>query len=101
MSAEGTAVLGAPMLTPDQVAEHLAVTRDVVYDLVQQGRLVGVRLNPVTDSAGRRRGTLRFRPADVEAFIESGTTELRGPRLVDELPRRKNVARRRAPRRSA
>jgi transposase len=94
-------VLGAPMLTPEQVAEHLAVSRDVVYDLVQQGRLVGVRLNPMVDSRGRQRGTVRFRLEDVQAFIESGTTELRGPRLVDELPRRKNVARRSAPRRTA
>jgi excisionase family DNA binding protein len=78
MIAEGA--LGEPLLTPEQVAEHLAVSKDVVYDLVQQGRLQGVRLNA---------RTLRFTAEQVAGYIAERTTELREPRLSDQLtPRR-------------
>ncbi|MCU1590068.1 MAG: hypothetical protein JWP11_1324 [Frankiales bacterium] len=68
--------LGQALLTPDAVAEHLAVTKEVVYDLVQAGKLRGIRW-------GSR--TLRFDAADVAAFVEASRTELRQPLIRDGL----------------
>lgn len=74
------AVLGEPLLTPDQVAEHLSVSRDVVYDLVQQGRLACVRVNT---------RTVRFTSEQVRGYVEARTSEARPTRLADDLaPRR-------------
>ena len=83
-------VLGAPLLTPEQVAEHLAITKEVLYDHVQAGRIRAVRLST------RR---LRFTVEDVEHFITSSTTQLRAPRAIDglaKLPRAKSPGARRS-----
>jgi excisionase family DNA binding protein len=48
------------LLTPDQVAESLAVCRDTIYGMVRDGRLPAVEL--------KRR--LRFRPEDVERALQ-------------------------------
>jgi excisionase family DNA binding protein len=51
--------LGDPLLTVDEVAAHLKVSRRWVYDLVQRGGVPAVRV-------GRY---LRFRPADVRGLL--------------------------------
>lgn len=56
------AVNGADkLLTVDDVCEYLVVSKDFIYDEVQQGRL----------RASRIARQLRFRPADVDAFVEA------------------------------
>ena len=49
------------LLTPDQVAERLGVRRARVLALVRGGAIGVVRLGP---------RTVRFRPSDVEAYID-------------------------------
>jgi excisionase family DNA binding protein len=51
------------LLTVNMVAELLAISRDTVYRLVRQGDLVPCRV-------GER---LRFRPEDVDAYLERGS----------------------------
>jgi len=51
-----------PLLTADQVANLLAITRKRAYELASQGRLPAVRI-------GRQ---VRFRRGDVRALIEGG-----------------------------
>ena len=51
---------GGGLLTVEGVCEYLVVSRDYVYDEVKSGRLVACRI-------ARQ---LRFRPRDVEAFVE-------------------------------
>ncbi len=52
------------LLTPPQLCEFLQIKLDRVYELVWAKRLRAVRV-------GRQ---LRFRPQDVEAFLERSTT---------------------------
>lgn len=52
------------LLTADQVADLLAITRKRAYELASQGRLPAVRL-------GRQ---VRFRRRDVRALIDNGGT---------------------------
>jgi excisionase family DNA binding protein len=52
----------APLLTLDQVATALTVSRAHVYALMRRGKLVGARI-------GER---WRFRPDAVEALIRAG-----------------------------
>jgi excisionase family DNA binding protein len=59
--------LGEPLLTAEQVAEYLQVDRSTVYRLAAApGGLPVVELSP---------RVRRFRPADVEAFLERRTRE--------------------------
>jgi excisionase family DNA binding protein len=56
------AVNGADkLLTVDDLCEYLVVSKDFIYDEVRQGRL----------RAWRIARQLRFRPADVDAFVEA------------------------------
>jgi excisionase family DNA binding protein len=48
-------------LTVDDLCEYLVVSKDFVYDEVRHGRL----------RASRIARQLRFRPADVDAFVEA------------------------------
>ena len=57
----GTTAL-VPLMTVNGVAQALAISRDSVYRLVRSGDLRAVRV-------GER---LRFRPVDVEAYLERG-----------------------------
>lgn len=50
-------------MTPEQVCETLAVTKDWLYDKVAAGVIPGFKLTP--------NGALRFRESAVEAYIES------------------------------
>jgi len=45
----------------DDLCEYLVVSRDFIYDEVRHGRL----------RASRIARQLRFRPADVDAFVEA------------------------------
>jgi excisionase family DNA binding protein len=49
------------MLTVAQVCKVLAVSKQMVYKLVREGKLPAFRI-----------GDFRFLPADVDAFIERG-----------------------------
>ena len=49
------------LLTVDDLCEYLVVSRDFIYDEVRHGRL----------RASRIARQLRFRPADVDAFVEA------------------------------
>jgi excisionase family DNA binding protein len=52
----------APLLTINDVAHQLAISRDSVYRLLRSGTLPALRV-------GER---LRFRPSDIEAYLERG-----------------------------
>lgn len=49
------------LLTVEDLCEYLVVSKDFVYDEVRHGRL----------RASRIARQLRFRPADVDAFVEA------------------------------
>ena len=52
--------------TTRQVAEYLHVSTRQVYELAKRGQLPAVRM----PSARGQTGVLRFRPEDVEAWVE-------------------------------
>jgi excisionase family DNA binding protein len=51
------------LLTVDDLREYLIVSKDFIYDEVRHGRL----------RASRIARQLRFRPIDVDAFVEANT----------------------------
>ncbi len=55
--------MGGTLMTPGQVAEFLNVKHARIYDFVARGELKARRV-------GRQ---LRFRPEDVEQFLERNT----------------------------
>lgn len=57
-----TAIHGEGLLLPDEVAARLRLPRSSIYRLVKLGRLPAVRIEH----------QLRFRPADVEAYLAGG-----------------------------
>ena len=61
-----------PFYTPDELATMLKVTRQAIYNWIQQGRLEAVRI-------GR---TVRIPGAEVERVLREG----RSPRPVDPGP---------------
>lgn len=52
------------MLTVDQAASQLQVSRSLVYSLIEAGKLKCHRI-------GTGRGTIRLSPADIELFLAS------------------------------
>lgn len=64
-----------PLRTIEEAAAILAVSRDTVYKLVESGRLPYVDVssrayvNPHKPTPTGRRPTIRFREADLHAFI--------------------------------
>ena len=54
---------GERLLTVEDLCAYLVVSKDYVYEEVRQGRLRAVRITR----------QLRFKPTDVEAFLESNT----------------------------
>lgn len=62
------------LLKTKDVAEYLAVSEDVVQDLVRQGCLVALDVSPHHGSA-RHRPAWRFRPEDVEKFLLARATQ--------------------------
>lgn len=59
MSAPTSPTLGPPLLSAEQVAEHLVVSVELVYKLRRQGRLPAVRVAALW----------RWRPEVVRAFV--------------------------------
>lgn len=53
-------------LYPEEAAEHLTVSLSTLYRLTREGRLRHIRLD---------RGGLRFRAADLDAYLDSCTRE--------------------------
>lgn len=70
----GTEVVLEPLMTARQVAAYLQTTPRRVVDLWKSDQLKGFWLNP----SGRR--DLRFRPSDVESFLEARSRPI--PRLA-------------------
>lgn len=58
-----------PLLTAKDVAALLNIKKSTLYEAVADGRLPAVHL-----WRGRRRTLLRFRRADIEAFIRERAT---------------------------
>lgn len=69
------------LLTPDQVCELLQVKKDWLYDHVEKGRIKAVRL-------GTRQ--LRFRPADIEAYLDREPDPIPEPAPIVRRRRRVN-----------
>ena len=60
------------MLTPDQVAKRLGVSRATVYRLCSSGQLAAVRIGGAATKFRRGdefRGTIRIEPASVEKLL--------------------------------
>lgn len=53
-----------PLLTIEQAAEQLQVSRSILYSLIDRGKLACHRV-------GIGRGTIRIAPSDLEAYLES------------------------------
>ena len=53
----------APLLTPSQVAERLAVSRTWVYEAAKTGRIPSLRI-------GGPDGPLRFAPEDIDTWLK-------------------------------
>jgi excisionase family DNA binding protein len=62
-----------PLLTPQQVAEALACSRDLVLDIIHKRELPAVL---ISRSQRSRKPLYRVKPADLESFIQS---RLMGP----------------------
>lgn len=69
-------ILGEPLLTVPQVAEHLGVHRSTVHRLA--GRPDGIPCIKVG-------GSTRFRPKDVRAYVEKQTIQAGGGDHADQL----------------
>jgi len=52
------------LLTVEQAAAHLQVSRSIVYSLIECGKLACHRI-------GLKRGTIRIAVADLDAYLES------------------------------
>ncbi len=66
------------LLTVSDVAQWLSVSRSLVYQLVESGKLPVYRI-------GNGRGAVRFRPEDIDEYISSCRTE---PTQPIEVPRK-------------
>ena len=71
------------LLTVAEVAEALAISRSLVYDLVNQGQLPYVNVG--------KSKAYRFVQADIEAFINDRKTRNEGRRPKPPVPRLKHV----------
>ena len=77
------------LLTPEQAAEALGLTADTIRRMARAGRIAYVKLG------GHDRGRMRFRPADLQAFIDSQLVPAQQPSanpLVSQLKRRNRKA---------
>jgi len=67
------------LLTVGQAANHLQLSPEAIYQLVEQRKISHLRVGP-----GQR--TIRFRTQDLEAYAESCIVEPRGPMTVSHRP---------------
>jgi excisionase family DNA binding protein len=56
-----------PLLTVDETAERLSVSREYIYQLIRRGELACIEL-PLRE--GAKWSGKRIEPAELEAFIE-------------------------------
>ena len=61
------------LLTARHVAEHLGLTTETVLSWVRQGKVPAIRLPS---------GQIRFRPGDIDAWLEQHTTGVEGSTLT-------------------
>ena len=69
------------LLTVSEVADILRISKSLVYDHVESGRLSACRL-------GKGQGAIRVRAADVEAFVDENQIQ-KPSGAVPRRPRRK------------
>lgn len=73
------------LLTVAQVADWLSVSASLVYQIVESGKLPVYRI-------GNGRGAIRFRPEDVETYVDSCRTEKLPPASAPKTrPRLKHL----------
>jgi excisionase family DNA binding protein len=73
------------LLTVADVADWLSVSGSLVYQLVESGALPIYRI-------GRGRGAIRFRPEDIEAYLDNCRTENCQPQSQRKLrPQLKHI----------
>lgn len=72
------------MLTVEDVADVLNVSRSLVYDLADKGKIVSYR-------PGNGRGCLRFKAEDVQEYLEGCRTEPEQTRKPARRPRLKHI----------
>jgi excisionase family DNA binding protein len=58
-------VMEGKLLTVEEVADKLQVSRDVVWRLIRQKKLVAYRIS----------GSLRIRPDDLQKYLDSQRTD--------------------------
>jgi len=73
-----------PLMTVSEVAERLSISRSLVYQLVESGKLPVCRI-------GNGRGAIRFRSQDVEEYIESCLTVKTDSPAPRQQPRLKHI----------
>lgn len=73
-----------PLMTVTDVAARLKVSPSLVYQMVESGKLVVYRI-------GNGRGAIRFRPEDIEAYLESCRIEKIAPPARKTRPRLKHI----------
>ena len=73
-----------PLMTVSEVAERLNVSTSLVYQLVESGKLPVCRI-------GNGRGAIRFRPQDIDQFIDACLTEKTSPSARRQKPRLKHI----------
>ncbi len=72
------------MLTVEDVADLLNISKSLVYDLADKGRISSYR-------PGNGRGCLRFKPEDVQAYLEGCRMEREQARTPASRPRLKHI----------
>lgn len=60
----------SPLLTVKELAEQLRISVATAYVLLKQGRIASFRI-------GGRRGAIRVRPSDLEAYLQSTLQQVR------------------------
>jgi excisionase family DNA binding protein len=73
------------LMTVADVAGWLSVSNSLVYQLVESGKLPIYRI-------GNRRGAIRFRPEDIEAYLKACRSENAPPKATRKIrPRLKHI----------
>jgi len=74
-----------PLLTVADVAAWLSISASLVYQLVESGKLPVYRI-------GNGRGAIRFRPQDIESYLNTCRRENAPPQTTRKIhPRLKHV----------
>ncbi len=74
----------ASLLTVKDVAARLNVSLSLVYQIVEAGKLPVHRI-------GNGRGSIRFRPKDIEAYVGECRVEKQAPAPRQPRPRLKHI----------